>query len=415
MAIKINTTIHRAVPVINDDGLILAVLMNARQTDANGTVVTEPEVLRINSLEDLTKNFAQSFAEGGEGSEVNTSLQVLRELHALEYLLRGGANLLVLATEVVGTFSVTDAAKLRVEDVTYKVALAPYHFISSSALDGLDLIVSEGSELESVDATLLLDVLPTLPVGQINNININQPRISLNINSAIVPFTSVYKWGELDYIDFHVSSNGYDAETDFVGIPASVFVALREAINLNKGEAWVPVAGETTGIFTEATKVFRKFTTPEKNTFQAGHINPMVLKRGIGILMVAQNTSYKPADTRNPLRRKHIVSLVLAIKRRVRAISERFLFASNTSNTWDAYKLELDDYLGKLYRAGGLTEFKTVVDNTLITNDDINNGIMRAYIEITPVGVVEGMEINIAIREHADSVDVMIDGLEGGI
>lgn len=415
MAIKINTTIHKTVPVINDDGLILAVLMNARQTDANGAVVTTPEVLRINSLEDLTKNFAQIFVEGGEGSEVNTGLEALKELYTLEYLLRGGANLLVLATEVVGTFSVTDAAKLRVEDVTYKVALAPYHFISSSALDGLDLIIAEGSEVESVDATLLLDVLPTIPVGQIGNINIGQPRISLNINSAIVPFTSVYKWGELDYIDFHVSSNGYAAATDFVGIPASVFVALREAINLNKGEAWVPVAGETTGIFTEATKVFRKFTTPEKNAFQAGHINPMVLKRGIGILMVAQNTSYKPADTKNPLRRKHIVSLVLAIKRRVRAISERFLFASNTSNTWDAYKLELDDYLGKLYRAGGLTEFKTVVDNTLITNDDINNGIMRAYIEITPVGVVEGMEINIAIREHADSVDVMIEGLEGGI
>lgn len=413
MAIKINTTIHKTVPVINDDGLILAVLMNARQTDAGGAVVTRPEVLRINSLEDLTRNFAQSFVEG---SEVNTGLEALKELYTLEYLLRGGANLLVLATEVVGEFSVTDAAKLRVEDVTYKVALAPYHFIDSfGRLDGLDLIVSEGSEVESVDATLLLDVLPTIPVGQIGNISIGQPRISLNINSAIVPFTSVYKWGELDYIDFHVSSDGYMAATDFVGIPASVFVALREAINLNKGEAWVPVAGETTGIFPEATKVFRKFTTPEKNAFQAGHINPMVLKRGIGILMVAQNTSYKPADTKNPLRRKHIVSLVLAIKRRVRAISERFLFASNTPNTWDAYKLELDDYLGKLYRAGGLTEFQTVVDNTIITRDDINNGIMRAYIEITPVGVVEGMEINIAIREHADSVDVMIEGLEGGI
>lgn len=401
MSIKINTTIHKSVPVISDEGLILTILMNARQTDEGGAAVAVPELLRINTIEELTDHF---------DIEENNAIEEQRELYVLEYLLRGGANLLVLAVTDAGVFAAADAEKLSIEEVEYKSVLVPYHFISKNAdLGNLDWTVdANSSTILSKDASLLLDVLPTLAVGSLNSISLDNPKISLFLNSGLAPFSSFYG---LDTGEFSVAAEGYNKDTDFVGIPASAAVALREAQNFVRGYSWQPVAGERYGVFNEFSRVFRKFTTPEKNAFQAAHVNPLVLKRGVGNLMVAQNTTIAPlGNETNPLKRRHIVNLVLDIKRQVKKISEYFLYSANTEDTWDSYQLMLEDTLSKVEAAGGLENFKVVVNRSIISGEDINNGIMRAYIEILPVGVVESIEINIAIREHSGTADVIIEG-----
>lgn len=394
MSVTINTKILRTRPVINEDGLILVVLKNAIPNNSDFSLK------RLYSLDDLYKHFPRT--KGTQSNQTDIPLEEARELYTVEYLIRGGANVAVLPIKEdlgdAGT-EITDEMvnKALVEEMDFKIVIVPYAFAEEAAdLAQYNLIT------DKLSANVLIDVKPELNVGtELGSLltNFSNPRISLFINAGYVSFTSYY------------ASIPADFEEGFYGIPASVAVALRESRNLVNGVSWKPVAGENeTGIFPEFTKVYRKFTTPEKNTFQAGRVNPMVLKRGVGVMMASQNTTAKPAEgvdyDTNPFMRRHAVTQALEIKRRVKTIAERFVFQPNVPSTWTHFKLALDSYLQSVSQAGGIEEYLTIVGGAITTPEQIAQGILNAYIEVKIVSLAEHIVMNVAIREVSGEIDI---------
>jgi hypothetical protein len=390
MAITINIQTQRVVPQENNEALTLVILKYAVPTNVARGV---PVKIDAYDLDKLVEEFTAP-----SGDDVLLEAQ---ELYALEYILSSGVSVLAYPVLVAGTFDATDVAKVSDIDVLlYKFVVAPFSYIASGALEDplTALIATSGEAGIGIDAQLFLDLDPDTVASAIPVITNKSPKIELCINGGFVGITS----------RFSSTLNVSSESVNFEGIPSSLAILVRKASLLINGKSWVPVAGEVNGRVPEFTSLYRELTTAEKVLFQAGNINVLVSKVGIGPLFVSQNTQYSGTGS---LLKSHAVTESLVIKRFLKTVAEATYFLPNNQRTWDQVSLKLRTLLQSIQDSGGIEVYAIAVGKGItMTAQDVIDGILKVAVSYLPVSVIENIVFNVTIQETTNSYDVAIDG-----
>lgn len=409
MPVTINTNVIRAVPQVNDDGLVLVIFKYARQTA--GTVLPQ----RINTLDELYDTYS---VNAGTAAQVKQSR---RELIVAEYLLTMGVNLIVLATDAIGVLDADDLAKIdEVDNYGFKIVLAPYSLQTSTTVD--TLLIDYAVER---DVELFLDIDPSQVIANIEDTQADvkaainsailvsySPRVQLFVNSGLVSGLisnySVAGYLMTDYIPADGDS------VHFYGIPLSAIVAARKSALLIANTPWIPVAGEVYGLVPEYVSLFKNFLRSEKTDIQDKDINLVITKTGIGAVIVAQNTlarvSSSDADKINPLIRGHVVTQALWLKRRLRSITESIIFSPHIAKTYDAWQLKVNHIMDNMKSQDGVTSYATATGPKVMTSSDILNNIFKGVVTYHPINVIESAVITMNILESEDD-GVLIEGV----
>jgi hypothetical protein len=421
MAINVNVGVANTVPRINEDSLTLIIFKNARYAAGKSGVI------RVNSLQDLYDNFTLTTLD--EGVNDATVLKEARELYSAEYLLRAGVNLLCYAVTSVGTIAAGDITAIEdVEVLNYKLIAVPYDFIDATNTESLLL-----NHVKSNDIQLYMDLEPFTLASEVETIKTAigtaaSAKLELFINAGLPTFSSAY---DLIPSDFNVESTKVDPDgtpgngdeyidwdlaeyaeaTDFVGIPASLAALVRKVKLLNAGTPWLPVAGETYGMVNEFVKVLRTLSTSEKTAFQAENINVLVTKVGVGNLFVSQNTLHITEDASNPLIRSHVVTEALWVKRILKALAYSLEYAPNNSKTWNIFDTKATRLFKNMLASEGIEDYHVEVGlGITMTEEDIQNGLFKAFVSFLPVRVIEDIAFNVVIQVEEDSYDVTLVG-----
>lgn len=389
MAINISVQVARSIARSNEDGLTLAVLKYARREAS----ITDT-ILTVNTLEDLTTKLEPDSTNEKESEH---------ELYVLEYLVRAGVNLLVYTTETVGSIDSDDIDNISdLETLNYKMLTAPYAFITSTNTEADLLDFAKGNDVQ-----LLMDLDPDVATTDVDAVvqalgTTVSPKLELFVNTGLPAYTSVYTT--------HVSSD-FDAANDFFGVPASAAAIAKRARTLQSGTPWIPVAGEVYGLVDEFTDLYRHLSTSEKTAFQAENLNVLFMKVGVGNLFVSQNTMVDSSNSLDPLRRAHVVTESLYIKRLLRREAERLLFAPNTIKTWNQFSLKAKSLFNRMVDQDGLEDFSIQVGRGItMTEQDIAEGKFKAVVTFLPVRVIESITFNIVIQESEDAYVVNFEG-----
>lgn len=375
MSIKINVSIGRNITPVNDTGLTLAILRYAipKETENVG------EILRINNVEELHENYKAANNNAAE------------ELFTLEYLLNAGVNLLVYPILDDGENKIKEADILNIEDIemlNYDFLIVPHRRIDQFKEAELNLIAGLVEKLD-IETYITVDNAEALP-------NIKTPKMSALANAMEIQMKSnVLKAFEVEPI-----------------ITAAQAYLVRKVKMLQRGTPWIPIAGEENGVMNEGIRLTRQIGTLEKNKLQAAGINPLVMKRGVGNILTSQTTMAKELeDTQNDLRRGNIVTLTLFIKKFLKRYAEKTLFKPNTLKTWNQVDMDLKAQFATLEDQGALTDSTVAVGlHKTMTQEDINNRVLKIYTDFKPTQAIETIEANVVIKETTGEYSITMDG-----
>lgn len=412
MSIKINMSVQRSVPTYNDDGLTLVIFKNAVLNEGRGAIV------RVDSWQELYDAFSDT-----HDKDSATEIKAFRELYSAEYLVTRGVSLLCYTTAAADTFSATDVANIQdQQELNYKFVVMPYDFISFSVdttTYNSDLMDMVSTAANKVDAQLYLDLAPDTDPGNIASIIEDMSaslssKVELFINSGFLGLSSKFALPTaLDSTSETTLLEGeaFDPATDFIGIPSSLAVVARKAQILKEGRPWIPVAGEVNGIIPEFSHLQRRLFTDEKEAFQEANINVLINRRGVGNLMVSQNTMADTTVATNPLIRSHVVTEALWFKRWIDRFANSVMSLPNNQKTWDLSKLKLGKVFESAKDGDGIEWYHIAVgEGITMTPEDISKGIMRVNIRYVPIRLVEDIEFNVIIQETENISEVSLVG-----
>ena len=391
MSIKINVSIGRNITPVNDTGLTLAILRYAipKETENVG------EILRINNVEELHENYKAATKDKDKDKDA------AEELFTLEYLLNAGVNLLVYPILADGENEIKEADILNIEDIemlNYDFLIVPHRRIDQFKEAELKLIAGlvEKLDIETYITVDNVEALPSIKTPEGEVLLIKTPKMSALANAMEIQMKSnVLKAFEVEPI-----------------ITAAQAYLVRKVKMLQRGTPWIPIAGEENGVMNEGIRLTRQIGTLEKNKLQAAGINPLVMKRGVGNILTSQTTMAKDLeDTQNDLRRGNIVTLTLFIKKFLKRYAEKTLFKPNTLKTWNQVDMDLKAQFATLEDQGALTDSTVAVGlHKTMTQEDINNRVLKIYTDFKPTQAIETIEANVVIKETTGEYSITMDG-----
>lgn len=392
MGINININRLSRLNSANTEGLPLLILTQVESKDAKKA----PQL--IHNVKELHEKFKARSQIIDDATVVST--KGLYQLQVAEYLLSTDTSVLVYPTQGADVFSMTSDS-LYVKDIgvlDYKQILAPYEFITKTPNTNITqlakLVQSTGELALNLSAQLFLD-LKLEPdtfnsdgsLATVHGVE-PSPKIEVFTNSATVQFYS------------EITQKFVLNTEDYVGIPASAFVAARKAKLLKDKAPWYPVAGQTYGAVPEAIELYRTLSTFEKNELQSKNINVLTSKPDFGALFVSQNTLYTSESEYEPLNRSHVVTQALWIKRQVYNLLSAFEQLPSNTKTWTMIDLKLRTFFDEMFDSDGLEELAQILlGRDLTTEKELRQGKLNISVNYVPIRALETINVNINIVE----------------
>lgn len=406
MNVKINVNVEQLVPQVLEDGLVLVILEYATKNSSD-------VIVRLNSVEDLKEKF-----------EVNNTEKInsFNELYEVEYLLRTGANVLCTTKEAISVPSLEENLS-NMEDLNFRFILAPYLKVDGTLkLKGEEgKTTVEGKLFEFVkenDVELFLNLEHTVTADGLGGIisllsEHLSHKVQLFKNFGLPRFRSVFDIPK----ELKDGVNDFNTVDGFFGVSAATAAVARKSKLLNRGISWVPVAGEQYGLANEFFKLLESFSKLEKTKLQANNVNVLLTKRGIGNMFVSQNTMLQLPDEvvnpRHPFYRGHVVTEAFAIKRELDRIANYALYRPNNSKTWTEIELKIKTLFKNLLEKEAVEGFEILIGRGVtMTDEDIENGILKARVRYLPIRVIEQVEFNVVIQQSTNTVDIEFYGLD---
>ncbi len=417
MAINISVSRLGRLHEVSKDGLILLILTQVKAKEN----VAVPTI--VNSVSELHDKFeVRTSVDPGKPDEpAKPVLTGLYQMYTAEYLLSTGATLLVYPTEEAGAFTInTDGPNLLdIEELDYKLILAPYTFIEGQEADSEELAanIEELAKLvQSVDdddlnlsAQLFLD----LKLDDIFESNAQLTNPTKALLNQVRTTAKIEVYANSGPASFYSKVTGLPAfgAQGFVGVPASAIAAARKAKLLRDKMPFIPVAGKDNGAVAEITTLYKKLSTFEKEELQANNINVLTTKLGLGPLFVSQNTMAPSDDPREPLRRSHAVTLALWFKREVVKAAYEFEHTPNNTKSWALLELKLRKLFDDIYESDGLEERAEILLGRATTSaNDIKEGKLNIITNFIPVNVLREININLNIIGETNTIEAVVGG-----
>lgn len=419
MGININVNRINRLYEENAEGLTLLILTDVAKTEDN-----QNDIMQISSIDELHKNYEPVSEElenpEGPGLIEVTSKKGRYQLQVAEYLLNTQTTILVYAVQDPTKFSIaTDGKYIKdIKELGYKQILAPYTFV-----DGTNTIPSElvklvtpapddadkPKEYYNLPAQLYLDL--DLDGAFTDDTTLKQ-NLKTQLKSLAGPKIEVFANSGAVQLYSKVNPLPAFGEDDFIGIPASALVAARKAKILKNKLPHLPIAGQTYGAVPEVVKLYKQLSTFEKEVLQANNINVLTYKTGFGALLVSQNTLYNTSNKYEPLKRSHVVTQALWLKREVLNIIEGFEHTVSNTKTWSLIELSLEKLFDQVYDSDGLQERATILLGRATTSqEDLDKGKLNIVINYKPARALESIEVNINILEDTNEIIADVGGI----
>jgi hypothetical protein len=168
-----------------------------------------------------------------------------------------------------------------------------------------------------------------------------------------------------------------------VNVPPAAFVSNNFLVKFANGEPYAIVAGQKRGVISgnNIVGVEYDFTDEDRGNLEPFGINPIIRRRGIGVVIYGNQTAYQQVNSAFNL--IHVRDLLISVENDVQEILSNYLFDFNEDSIRLEIKTLVDNYLDGVRAGGGIYQYQTIMDasNNTPAIIDMNMGIIDVIIE----------------------------------
>jgi hypothetical protein len=168
-----------------------------------------------------------------------------------------------------------------------------------------------------------------------------------------------------------------------VNVPPAAFVSNNFVAKFANGEPYAIVAGQKRGTIagTNLVGVEYDFTQDDRGWLEPFGINPIIKKRGLGVVIFGNQTAYQTVSSAFSL--VHVRDLLISVENDVEQILSNYLFDFNEDSIRLEIKTLVDNYLDGVRSGGGIYAYQVIMDasNNPPSVIDQNIGIIDVILE----------------------------------
>ena len=169
-----------------------------------------------------------------------------------------------------------------------------------------------------------------------------------------------------------------------LNVPPAAMVSNNFVRKFATGEPYAIIAGQKRGILSGGGSIVGveyDFTDEDRGNLEPFGINPIIKRRGIGVVIFGNQTAYQQVNSAFNL--VHVRDLLISIETDVQSILSNYLFDFNDDSIRLEIKTLVDNYLDGVRAGGGVYNYQTVMDasNNTPAIIDMNMGIIDVIIE----------------------------------
>lgn len=168
-----------------------------------------------------------------------------------------------------------------------------------------------------------------------------------------------------------------------VNIPPAAHVSNNFIRKFVTGEPYAIVAGQKRGIISGSNVVGLEydFSQLDRDYLEPFGINPIIRKRGVGIVIYGNQTNYQRTST--AFNNLHVRDLLITLEDSIETILSSYVFDFNEDSVRLEIKTLVDNFLNGVKNVGGIYNFVTIMDGSNNTPGiiDQNLGIIDVIVE----------------------------------
>lgn len=168
-----------------------------------------------------------------------------------------------------------------------------------------------------------------------------------------------------------------------INIPPAAHVSNNFIKKFINGEPYSIVAGQKRGIISGSNIVGLEYDyiQSDRDNLEPFGINPIIRKRGIGLVIYGNQTGYQRTNT--AFNNLHVRDLLITIEGSVEDILNNYVFDFNEDSVRLEIKTLVDNYLSGVMNVGGIYNYLTIMDSSNNTPAiiDQNIGIIDVIVE----------------------------------
>jgi len=168
-----------------------------------------------------------------------------------------------------------------------------------------------------------------------------------------------------------------------IDVPPAAYVSNNFLRKFANGEPYAIIAGQKRGVISGSNVVGVEydFTDEDRGNLEPFGINPIIKRRGVGVVIFGNQTAYQQVNSAFNL--VHVRDLLISIESDVQEILSNYLFDFNDDSIRLEIKTLVDNYLDGVRAGGGIYAYQTIMDasNNTPAIIDMNMGIIDVIIE----------------------------------
>lgn len=168
-----------------------------------------------------------------------------------------------------------------------------------------------------------------------------------------------------------------------LNVPPSPYVSNNFIRKFITGEPYSIVAGVKRGIISAGNLVGLEydFDVQDREYLEPFGINPIIRKRGVGVVIYGNQTSYQ--RTNSAFNNLHVRDLLITVESAIEEILSNYVFDFNEDSVRLEIKTLVDNYLSGVKSVGGIYNYLTIMDSSNNTPAiiDQNIGIIDVIVE----------------------------------
>jgi hypothetical protein len=168
-----------------------------------------------------------------------------------------------------------------------------------------------------------------------------------------------------------------------LSIPPAALVSNNFVRKFASGEPYSIIAGQKRGTLSGGNiiGVEYDFTDSDRGDLESFGINPIVKRKGAGVVIMGNQTAYQQVNSAFNL--VHVRDLLISVESDVESILSNYLFDFNDDSIRLEIKTLVDNYLDGVRAGGGIYAYQTIMDSSNNTQAiiDMNMGIIDIIIE----------------------------------
>jgi hypothetical protein len=168
-----------------------------------------------------------------------------------------------------------------------------------------------------------------------------------------------------------------------LNVPPAAYVSNNFVLKFSAGQPYAIVAGQKRGVISGANVVGVEydFTDDDRGYLEPFGLNPIIKRRGLGVVIFGNNTAYQQVSSAFGL--VHVRDLLISVETDTIQILSNYLFDFNEDSVRLEIKTLVDNYLDGVRSAGGIYAYQAIMDasNNTPAVIDMNMGIIDIIIE----------------------------------